>query len=208
MERTEAHTRQECELIAEALLKQSVNDVRSVSERIRNIRQQKCDLNALAAWAYLYAGTDEDGIRKIFEGSELPEGLAFLHGEDYHVLLGEFPREEFDAAWEARDNLSENWTFSVHDGGNAGKQGGYLEGNSALTTDGDNWYYDYNTYTYTDENGDKKPYYMGCYGIGLGRIIACLTIYLRKIWTRQLQKKQELETNVTSGIVRNCSSTR
>ncbi len=25
---------------------------------------------------------------------------------------------------------------------------------------------------YQDENGDKKPYYMGCYGIGLGRIIA------------------------------------
>lgn len=27
---------------------------------------------------------------------------------------------------------------------------------------------------YTDENGKQKPYYMGCYGIGLGRIIACL----------------------------------
>ena len=27
---------------------------------------------------------------------------------------------------------------------------------------------------YTDENGENKPYYMGCYGIGLGRIIACL----------------------------------
>jgi len=27
---------------------------------------------------------------------------------------------------------------------------------------------------YIDENGEKKPYYMGCYGIGLGRIIACL----------------------------------
>ncbi len=27
---------------------------------------------------------------------------------------------------------------------------------------------------FIDENGDKKPYYMGCYGIGLGRIIACL----------------------------------
>ena len=27
---------------------------------------------------------------------------------------------------------------------------------------------------YMDENGEKKPYYMGCYGIGLGRIIACL----------------------------------
>lgn len=27
---------------------------------------------------------------------------------------------------------------------------------------------------FTDENGEKKPYYMGCYGIGLGRIIACL----------------------------------
>lgn len=27
---------------------------------------------------------------------------------------------------------------------------------------------------YQDENGDNKPYYMGCYGIGLGRIIACL----------------------------------
>ena len=27
---------------------------------------------------------------------------------------------------------------------------------------------------YTDESGNNKPYYMGCYGIGLGRIIACL----------------------------------
>lgn len=27
---------------------------------------------------------------------------------------------------------------------------------------------------YKDENGVDKPYYMGCYGIGLGRIIACL----------------------------------
>ena len=27
---------------------------------------------------------------------------------------------------------------------------------------------------FTDENGNNKPYYMGCYGIGLGRIIACL----------------------------------
>ena len=27
---------------------------------------------------------------------------------------------------------------------------------------------------YIDENNEKKPYYMGCYGIGLGRIIACL----------------------------------
>lgn len=26
--------------------------------------------------------------------------------------------------------------------------------------------------TYQDENGQSKPYYMGCYGIGLGRIIA------------------------------------
>ena len=27
---------------------------------------------------------------------------------------------------------------------------------------------------FIDENGEQKPYYMGCYGIGLGRIIACL----------------------------------
>ena len=27
---------------------------------------------------------------------------------------------------------------------------------------------------YIDEEGNQKPYYMGCYGIGLGRIIACL----------------------------------
>lgn len=27
---------------------------------------------------------------------------------------------------------------------------------------------------FTDENGESRPYYMGCYGIGLGRIIACL----------------------------------
>ena len=26
--------------------------------------------------------------------------------------------------------------------------------------------------TYQDEDGQSKPYYMGCYGIGLGRIIA------------------------------------
>ena len=25
-----------------------------------------------------------------------------------------------------------------------------------------------------DENGVNKPYYMGCYGIGIGRIIACI----------------------------------
>ncbi len=27
---------------------------------------------------------------------------------------------------------------------------------------------------FKDEDGSKKPYYMGCYGIGLGRVIACL----------------------------------
>lgn len=27
---------------------------------------------------------------------------------------------------------------------------------------------------YKDENGEDKPYYMGCYGIGLGRIIGCI----------------------------------
>ena len=27
---------------------------------------------------------------------------------------------------------------------------------------------------FTDENGKSKPYYMGCYGIGVGRIIACI----------------------------------
>ena len=27
---------------------------------------------------------------------------------------------------------------------------------------------------YIDENGESKPYYMGCYGIGIGRIIACI----------------------------------
>jgi len=26
---------------------------------------------------------------------------------------------------------------------------------------------------FIDENGEEKPYYMGCYGIGVGRIIAC-----------------------------------
>jgi len=27
---------------------------------------------------------------------------------------------------------------------------------------------------YIDENGENQPYYMGCYGIGVGRIVACL----------------------------------
>lgn len=28
--------------------------------------------------------------------------------------------------------------------------------------------------SFTDANGENKPYYMGCYGIGLGRIVACI----------------------------------
>ena len=35
-------------------------------------------------------------------------------------------------------------------------------------------YSDSMNYYFIDEDGNKKPYYMGCYGIGLGRIIACL----------------------------------
>jgi len=29
-------------------------------------------------------------------------------------------------------------------------------------------------YYFKDENGEDQPYYMGCYGIGVGRILACL----------------------------------
>ena len=38
-DRTAEHTRQECEVIAEALLKQSINDEKSVSEWMLNMRQ-------------------------------------------------------------------------------------------------------------------------------------------------------------------------
>ena len=137
-DRTAEHTRQECELIAEALLKQSVNDEESVSEWLLNMRQVSCDMNALAAWAFIYTGIDEEGIRGIYEnGADIPEGLALLQGDDYHVLMGEFPREEFDAALAARDSLSESWDYSVH----GREQGGFLEGTAALTVDEDNWYY-------------------------------------------------------------------
>ena len=48
----------------------------------------------------------------------------------------------------------------------------------------------------TNENGEKKPYYMGCYGIGLGRITACiLDITLHhikfKLYTMKVIKKMQ-----------------
>ncbi len=141
-DRTAEHTRQECEVIAEALLKQSINDEKSVSAWMLNMRQANCDMNALAAWAYIYAGIDEEGIRNLYDsGADIPDGLALLQGDDYHVLLGEFPKEEFDEALEARDNLSEQWHYSVNSREYTEEQGGFLEGNSALTVDGENWYY-------------------------------------------------------------------
>ena len=89
-DRTAEHTRQECELIAEALLKQSVNDEESVSEWLLNMRQVSCDMNALAAWAFIYTGIDEEGIRGIYEnGADIPEGLALLQGDDRFRCLSD-----------------------------------------------------------------------------------------------------------------------
>ena len=141
-DRTRTHTQQECELIADALLKQSANDKESMSEWMRNMRQMNCARNALAGWAYVYGGADEEEISEIYDdAAEMPEGVALLQGDDYHVLLGEFPREEFDKALKAREELDGLWAYSVGNGDDASRQGGYLGGTAALTVDGDEWYY-------------------------------------------------------------------
>lgn len=143
-DRTQAHTQAECELVADALLKQGINDQETISAWAQTRRQFICSQNAVAAWAYLYGGADEDEIRKIYDDMSSPlEGMAILQQDEYQVLLGEFPREEFDAALRERESVTGKWQYSIDENGQEAEalQGGFLDGTAVMTVENDICYY-------------------------------------------------------------------
>ena len=141
-DRTKTHTRQECEVIADALLRQSAIDKDAMTSWMMSLREMNCYRNALAAWACIYGGEDKEEIAEIYADTDQPAGVAYLRGkDDYHVLLGEFPREEFDTALKARNGLKGSWGYIVNEGAVPEEQSGTLDGFAALNVIGDVWYY-------------------------------------------------------------------
>ena len=141
-DRTKEHTRQECDVIADALLRQSVSNKNAMTEWMMSLRELNCFRNALAAWTCIYGGAEQAEVAELYEDMDMPAGLAYLRGKnDYHVLLGEFPREEFDAALEARNNLKGPWGYIINEEAVVEEQSGTLGGFAALNVIGDVWYY-------------------------------------------------------------------
>ena len=102
-DRTQAHTRDECTMLADAVLKQSVIERRSIWKNNLFHKNYYLSINALAGWAAAYGGTDEEEYDMIFQSLEhVPDGTAILKDGTYTVLSGEFPRKEFDRALENR----------------------------------------------------------------------------------------------------------
>ena len=141
-DRTNTHTRQECEVIADALLRQSASDKDAMTEWVKSLREQNCFRNALAAWICIYGGADSEEIAKVYDDVDMPAGVAYIRGkDDYHVLLGEFPREEFDAALKAREGLEGPWGYTEKEGDEPVEHSGLLDGYAAMNVIGDVWYY-------------------------------------------------------------------
>ena len=102
-DRTQARTRDECTMLADAVLKQSVIERRSIWKNNLFHKNYYLSINALAGWAAAYGGTDEEEYDMIFQSLEhVPDGTAILKDGTYTVLSGEFPRKEFDRALENR----------------------------------------------------------------------------------------------------------
>lgn len=95
--RTQDYTRQECEMMADALLKQKELEQRYSSESADNREQYINVLNAISGWAFAYGGTSEEELVSLYEeGMPHPDAIAFLKGEEYQTYLSDLPREEFD----------------------------------------------------------------------------------------------------------------
>ena len=60
-DRTQTHTRQECEMVADALLKETARFQRSTTKEVLARRQRICFQGVQAAWSFLYGeGSQED----------------------------------------------------------------------------------------------------------------------------------------------------
>ena len=95
-ERMKEYTLQECEMAADALLKQIELEQGNLSDMSDNRIKLASQLNVLAGWAYAYGGTSDEELSSLYFISRTPDAIAFLKGEEYQAFLGDFPREEFD----------------------------------------------------------------------------------------------------------------
>jgi small conductance mechanosensitive channel len=98
-ERTKTHTKEECTLLADAVLKQSDVEQKRIEKSDQFLETYLCALNALSGWAWAYGGTDEEELQLIWESAEYaPEGTAVFRDGEYAVLLGAFPEKDFLSA--------------------------------------------------------------------------------------------------------------
>ena len=98
-ERTKTHTKEECTLLADAVLKQSAVEQKRIEKSDQFLETYLCALNALSGWAWAYGGTDEAELNLIWKSAEYaPEGTAVLRNGGYMVLRGAFPEKDFLSA--------------------------------------------------------------------------------------------------------------
>lgn len=141
---TESRTRSKCETVAHALFEQGSNNWKNNFDWMRVEREAYCAVNAIAAWAGIYGGTNEEEIARIFTDTAmpLPDGIALLKNqEDYQVLTGDFPRDEFDYVAALANEQEEEWGCSYNEDGELIEDGGRLNEYSGLTIVDNTWYY-------------------------------------------------------------------
>ena len=83
-DRNRTHTRDECRLLADAILKQSNVEQKRIRKNEQFLQTYLSTLNALSGWAYAYGGTDEQELALIH----------IKHGE----IVKKFPEEELIGA--------------------------------------------------------------------------------------------------------------
>ena len=104
-DRNRTHTRDECRLLADAILKQSDVEQKRIQKNEQFLQTYLSTLNALSGWAYAYGGTNARELALIHDSSQYPpKGIAVLQDGTYRVLAGTFSRSEFDAALAARES--------------------------------------------------------------------------------------------------------
>ena len=144
-DRTQTHTRQECEMVADALLKETARFQRSTTKEVLARRQRICFQGVQAAWSFLYGEGSQEDLDIIYP-DEKPDAVAYLTRDgEYQVLFGEFPRDEFDAALKTRQEdsgrlLSNLYEESADEAGGL-ELAGMLEGTGVLSRIGDVFYY-------------------------------------------------------------------
>ena len=100
-----SHTRfrtvDECRLLADAIIKQCDVDDKRIRRSNQFLETYLIALNTMSGWADVYGGTDEAELSVIRDDDEFsPIGTAILKGDEYKVLSGDLPRDEFDSVLE------------------------------------------------------------------------------------------------------------